>query len=121
MTPMLFLVFTVVLFAATAAAVTGRRGQVCERGVGYTVSAAVEADPALNARANELVATWCTVAAVLAALPLVALAANGLNRDVPLWALATLAAYGFLVVCVGGYPFERIKHLGRDEQRRAAF
>lgn len=115
MSSLLFLVFTVVLFTATAAAVTGRRGQVCERGVGYTVPAAVEADPALNTRANELIATWCTVAAILAALPLVALAVNGIDRDLPILALAALAAYGFLVVCVGGYPFERIKHLGSHE------
>lgn len=119
MSALVFVVFTVVLFTATAAAVTGRRGQVCERGVGYTVPAAVEADPGLNTQANELVATWCTVAAVLAVLPLVAIAVNGIDRDLPVWALAALAAYGFLVVCVGGYPFERIKHLSSQGQRPA--
>jgi hypothetical protein len=31
--------------------------------------------------------------------------------------LAALAAYGFVVVVVGGYPFERIKHLG-DHQKK---
>lgn len=119
MNTLLFLIFTVALFTATAAAVTGRRGQVCERGVGYTVPAAVETDPALNRKANELVATWCTVTAVLAAFPLIALAVNGSDRDLPLWAVVTLAAYGFLMLCVGGYPFERIKHLGGQEQPRA--
>jgi len=107
----LFAVFTVAVLTATAAAVTGRRGQVCERGVGYDVPAAVEADPVLNAQANRLVATWCTAAAVLAAVPLLGLAWNGLARDMSTPALLILAAYGFLVVCVGGYPFERIKHL----------
>ena len=120
MSILLFVIFTVALLAATAAAVTGRRGQVCERGAGYTVPAAVDADPALNARANELVARWCTLAGALAALPLVALAVHGFDRELPTWALAALAACGFLVVCVGSYPFEKIEHLGQAEQGRAA-
>lgn len=114
MSVVLFLVFSVVVYAAAAAAVTGRRGQVCTRGVGYVVPAAVQADPALATRANDLVATWCTGTAVLAAVPVVGLAVNGIDRDLPLGALAALAAYGFLVVCVGSYPFERIQQLGRD-------
>jgi hypothetical protein len=120
MSALLFLLFTVALFTATAAAVTGTRGQVCERGVGYTVPAAVEADPALNARANRLVATWGTAAAVLSAVPLVALALHGFDRDLPLWALLALAAWGFVVVVVGGYPFEQIKQLGSPQERHPA-
>lgn len=116
-----FLLFTVALFAATAAAVTGRRGQVCERGIGYTVPAQVEADPALDRRANELVATWCTAAAVLAAVPVVVLAVAGLDRaDLPLWQVGALAAWAFVMVCVGGYPFEKIKHLGERSERSAS-
>lgn len=116
-----FLLFTIALFAATAAAVTGRRGQVCERDIGYTVPAQVEADPELNRRANELVATWCTAAAVLAAVPLVVLAVAGLDRaDLPLWEVGALAAWAFVMVCVGGYPFERITHLGRPADRSSS-
>ena len=120
MTALVFLVFTVALFVATAAAVTGTRGQVCERGVGWTVPAAVEADPALTARANQLVATCGTVAAVLSAVPLVGLAVHGIDRELPLEAAVSCAAWGFLVACVGGYPFERITQLGRHEQRHPA-
>ncbi len=121
MSVLLFLVFTVALFASTAAAVTGRRGQVCERGIGCTVPAQVEADPELERRANQLVATWCTAAAVLAAVPLVVLAVAGLDRgDLPVWALASLAAYAFVVVCVGGYPFEQITRLGQRSERPAS-
>ena len=118
MSLLVFILFAVALFVATAAAVTGTRGQVCERGVGYSVPAPVEADPALSVRANRLVATWCTAAAILAALPLVALAVNGLDRELPLWAAVALAGYGFLLTCVGGYPFERIKHLGEARGSR---
>lgn len=117
---LLFATFTVALLGMTAAAVTGRRGQVCQRGVGYTVPAQVEADPALNKRANQLVATWCTAAAVLAALPLVGLAVAGLDRPVPLPVLVALAAYGFVMVCVASYPFERIKHLHGGSERRTS-
>ena len=120
MSALVFLVFSVALLVATAVAVTGRRGQVCQRGVGYTVPAAVEADPVLNAQANRLVATWGTVTAVLAALPLAAVAVNGIHRDLPLRALVALAGYGLVCTCVGSYPFERIKRLGGQGQRRPA-
>lgn len=118
MVVLLFVVFTAALFVATAAAVTGRRGQVCDRDLGYTVPAAVESDPALDRQANELVARWCTAAAVLAALPLVGLALHGFEDDLPLGALVALAVHGFVVVCVTGYPFERITQLGADARRR---
>ena len=119
MSVLLFLVFSIAVFAATAAAVTGRRGLVCERGVGYVVPAVVEADPALNTTANVLVTRWCTAAAVLAAVPVVGLVINGLDRALAIWVPPTLAAYGFLIACVGGYPFERIMHLGGHEGRKA--
>jgi len=115
MSVQVFLAFSVAVFAATAAAVTGRRGQVCERGAGYVVPAVVEADAGLNKRANDLVARWCTAAAALAAVPLLGLAINGIDRTLPLWVLAALAAYGFLIACVGGYPFELIRRMGGHE------
>lgn len=120
MSALAFLVFTLALLAASAAAVTGTRGQVCERGVGYVVPAAVESDPALRVRADRLVAGWGTVAAVLSAVPLVVLAVRGLDRELPLGALVGLAAWGFVVACVGGLPFARIDRLGHDQHHRAS-
>lgn len=113
---LLFVLFGLATVACGLAALTGRRGDVCTRGVGYDVPAAVESDPALSRAANELVARWCTLGAVLAAAPLVPLGQAVLtHRDpLPLSGLLVLAAYGFVLVCVGGYPFERIRHLSAD-------
>ncbi len=117
---LVFLIFSVGLLAATAAATTGRRGHVCDRALGYTVPAVVAADPDLTRRANELVARWCTAAAVLAAVPLVGLALYGIRRDdLPLWVLVLLAVHGFLFACAAGYPFERIEQLGGEARRPA--
>jgi hypothetical protein len=65
----------------------------------------------LLARAARLVTTWCTAAAVLSALPLGLLAVRGLHEPVPLGLLVALAAHGFAVVLVGGYPFARLERL----------
>ena len=62
-------------------------------------------------RADRLVLRWCTAAAVLSALPVVLLAVRGLHEPVPPPLLAAHAVHGFVVVLVGGYPFERIRHL----------
>ena len=109
---LLFGIFTTALLAATAAAWTGWTGDVAVRDVGYDVPARVEADPARVREANRLVRRWCTGAAVLSALPLVLLAVRGLREPVPLPLLTALAVWGFVVVVVGGYPFERIRQSG---------
>jgi hypothetical protein len=108
---LLFGVFTVAGLAATAAAWTGWTGEAAVRDVGWTLPARVEADPSLVREADRLVRTWCTAAAVLSAVPVVLLAVRGLGEPLPLGLLLAAAAYGFLVVVVGGYPFERIKGL----------
>ena len=108
---LLFGVFTVAGCAATAAAWTGWTGEVGVRDVGYDLPARVEADPALVREANRLVRTWCTAAAVLSAVPVVLLAVRGLGEPLPLGLLLAAAAYGFVLVVVGGYPFERIRGL----------
>lgn len=111
--------FGVAGLVLATAALTGRRGQVCQRGVGYTVPAEVEADPVLNRQANELVALWCSAGATLAAPPaafLVLLAARG-DADLSLASLVILALYGFVLTCIGVYPFEKIKHLERDARQ----
>ncbi len=68
------------------------------------------ADPALLREANRLVTTWCTAAGLLSAVPVVLLAVRGLPEPLPLPLLA-LTAHGFVLVVVGGYPFERIARL----------
>ncbi|MGW8379297.1 hypothetical protein [Streptomyces sp. ODS28] len=112
--------FTVVCFSVLGAvsllaAVTGYRGQACDRHRGYEVPERVRADAALRKRANETVAFWCTGAAVLSVPPLVPSAGAILRGDGgsswSLGALAALAAYGFLVVVLSRYPFEKIKHM----------
>ena len=109
----LFAVFGLAAVVLGLAALTGRRGDVCTRGVGYAVPAAVESDPALNHAANELVTRWCTIAALMAAAPLLPLGqAIATQREpLPLPGLLVLAGYAFVVAVLGGYPFERINHL----------
>lgn len=121
MSVVLFCAFGVAALVFTAAAVTGRRGQVCQRGMGYAVPARVEADPELSEKANEMVASWSTVGAFLALAPMLVLTALGLGRDepLPLWVLVVFAAYGFLLVCLGSYPFEKIEQLGDSPQPHA--
>jgi hypothetical protein len=109
-----FGVFTVAGLAATAAARTGWTGEAGSRDVGWTLPARVEADPALLREANRLVTTWCTAAAVMSAVPVVLLALRGLHEPLPIPLLLAAAAYGFVLVLVGGYPFEKIGLLGDE-------
>lgn len=106
--------------AASLAARAGYRGQVCDRFAGYEVPAAVRSDPALRKRADDLVAFWCTGAAVLGFAPLVPLGSvllSGGGASVSTWGLVALAAYALVVVTVGGYPFEKIKQLADSAAR----
>ncbi|MFH8795904.1 hypothetical protein [Streptomyces sp. NPDC017941] len=113
-----FIICCFVLLAVVTllAARVGRRGQVCDRSIGYDVPDEVKRDPALRARANQLVAHWCTGAAILSLAPLVpigrVLLADG-DRAIGTAGLLVVAAYGLVVVVVAGYPFEKIKHLAR--------
>ncbi|MBD0840458.1 hypothetical protein [Streptomyces sp. TRM68416] len=103
--------------ASFLAARVGYRGEVCNRSLGYDVPAEVKADPALRKRANHLVAFWCTGAAVLSLAPLVPIGSvvlSGGGKSVSTWGLAVFALYGMVVVIVGAYPFEKIKHLADD-------
>ncbi|RLU81367.1 hypothetical protein CTZ27_33070 [Streptomyces griseocarneus] len=115
---MAFLMFTgfVLLgLVSLLAAVTGRRGHVCDRNRGYRVPAAVAADPRLAKKANDLVAFWCTGAAFLSVPPLIPLllrlTGDG-REDFSVPVLLAIAAYGFLVVVIGRYPFEKIRRMG---------
>ncbi|MFE6699950.1 hypothetical protein [Streptomyces sp. NPDC057718] len=111
----LFGCFLLVVVVSSLAARTGYRGKVCDGAAGYEVPAAVKADPALRKRANDLVAFWCTGAAILSFAPLVPLGSvilSGGGKSVSTWGLVAFAAYGLVIATVGGYPFEKIKQLG---------
>ena len=111
MTGIVFVIFAAALFVVTASARTGWRSQVCHGFERHLVAPGVQADPELNARLNQLVKRWGTAAAVLAALPLPALAIHGIERDLPIWAAAVLALHGLIMTCAAQYPFEKIKQL----------
>ncbi|MFE0043370.1 hypothetical protein [Streptomyces albireticuli] len=103
--------------ASLSAAVTGYRGQVCDPHDGYDLPSAVAEDSALEQTANELIAFWCTGAAILSAAPLIALFGILLrDGDAPLTggALTALTGYGILVVAICRYPFKKIKRLTAD-------
>ncbi|WP_432194455.1 hypothetical protein [Streptomyces sp. bgisy027] len=109
--------FCVLSVASLLAARVGYRGEVCNKSVGYDVPAEVKADPVLRKRADQLVAFWCTGAAVLSLAPLVPIGSvimSGGGKSVSTWGLLVFALYGMAVVIVGAYPFEKIKHLGSD-------
>lgn len=115
---LLFCCFVVAAGVSVLAVRTGRRGEVCDSSLGYDVPAEVRADPVLRRRANDLVVFWGTGAALLSLAPLVPLGliiADGENRALSTWGLVAFAAYGFLIVVVGGYPFEKIKRLAPAE------
>ncbi|MFI0739230.1 hypothetical protein ACH4PU_14230 [Streptomyces sp. NPDC021100] len=107
--------FLVLGLVSLLAAVTGYRGRACDRHQGYEVPRAVLEDRELSAKANGLIAFWCTGAAVLSVPPLVPLAGMLLREEdpsLPVGALLALAGYGFVVVVVCRYPFERIRRMG---------
>ncbi|GAA4770785.1 MULTISPECIES: hypothetical protein [Streptomyces] len=106
--------------AGSLAARTGYRGGVPDRANGYEVPARVASDPVLRARANGLVAFWCTGSALLsfaALVPLGRVVLRGGSGSLSTPGLVALALYGLVVVVVGAYPFERIKHLGVSAER----
>ncbi|RVW02275.1 hypothetical protein [Rhodococcus spongiicola] len=108
------LLFFIAAAASGLAAYAGFRGWVTDPGKGYEVPDKVQESPELSRTANALVARWCSVAAILALIPAVALVPSilsDMNIQLPLWKLAVTALYGMAVTTVGGYPFERISRL----------
>ena len=77
---------------------------------GRDVPDRVKTTPQLRAEANRLFRIWCVVAAVLILAPLMWLFAD-FQRERTTWELLGLAAYVFVVVIVGSYPFAKIKEL----------
>ncbi|MEU8852016.1 hypothetical protein AB0C70_38655 [Streptomyces sp. NPDC048564] len=113
----IFSCFCVLGVVSMLAARVGYRGEVCNKSVGYDVPAEVKSDPALRKRADQLVAFWCTGAAVLSVAPLVPIGSvilSGGGKSVSTWGLVVFTLYGMAVVIAGAYPFEKIKHLGGD-------
>ncbi|NUV78982.1 hypothetical protein [Streptomyces sp. CAI-155] len=115
----LFGCFLLLGLAGSLAARTGYRGKVGDRTTGYDAPAAVRSDPVLRQRANDLVAFWCTGAAILGLAPLVPLGTvilSGGGRSVSTSGLAAFAAYALVIAVVGGYPFEKIRQLGASAE-----
>ncbi|MEU2855515.1 hypothetical protein [Streptomyces syringium] len=107
--------FLVLGLVSLLAAVTGYRGQVCDRHQGYEVPRTVMEDRELTAKANELIAFWCTGAAVLSVPPLVPMIGMLLKDGDPslsAGALLAMAGYGSVIVVVCRYPFEKIRRMG---------
>lgn len=98
------------------AATTGNRGQVCDPVRGYNVPEHVRKDPALEKKANDIVAFWCTGASIMALPPVIVLPttlSTGASPSLP--ALVVLAAYGLATGLIARYPFERISRLTPDQ------
>ncbi|WP_189035749.1 hypothetical protein [Streptomyces daqingensis] len=110
-----FCCFALAAVAGLLAARAGYRGKVCDGRAGYDVPERVKRDPELRREADRLVAFWCTGAAVLSVAPLVPVGdvlLHGGDKSIPTWGLLVLALYGLVVVTVGAYPYEKIKHMG---------
>lgn len=108
------LLFLLAAVVSGMAAYTGRKGWVTDPTKGYTVPERVRADPDLSRTANQLVATWCLLAAGLAVAPSVALLPTLLSDfriEPSTQFLLVAAAYGVVVGAVARYPFERIRRL----------
>lgn len=107
----LILLFGVGAGAFVYGASLGFRGKVLYSDYyGESISDRVKVDPRLRAKANSTFKVWCLTAAVLTVAPIVWIATN-LTRDLSTVELALVAAYAFIVVVIGGYPHEKIKHL----------
>lgn len=107
----LTLVLMVGLCAFAYSAAIGFRGKALNVDYyGRGVPDRVKTTPHLRARANRLFVV-CGVAAAISMLgPLMWLFAD-FQRERTTWELLGLAAYAFVVVIVGSYPFAKIKSL----------
>lgn len=108
------LAFGLAAVVSALAAYTGHRGWVTDPRKGYRVPARVRSDPELTHRANQLVGTWCLLAAGLALAPPLAVVPAMMSEfrlDASTGLLAATAAYALLVGAVARYPFARIQRL----------
>lgn len=74
---------------------------------GRDVSDRVKTTPQLREEANRSFKIWCVVAAMLLLAPLIWLFTE-FQRERTTWELLGLAAYVFIVVIVGSYPFAKM-------------
>lgn len=99
------------LGAFTYGAAVGFRGKALDVDYyGRDIPDRVKTTPQLRAEANRSFRTWCVVAAMLILAPLLWIVAD-FQRERTTWELLGLAAYVFIVVIVGSYPFAKIKTL----------
>jgi hypothetical protein len=111
MNTVLAILLLVGLGAFAYAASVGIRGKVLHRDYyGAKVPDRVVTDPRLRATANRAFTVWCSAGALLLVAPIVWLFSD-FARERTVSELAFLAAYVFVAVVVGGYPFEKIKNL----------
>jgi hypothetical protein len=113
--------FTLLGLAAMWLASLGYRDKICDVNPGQDIGERVRTDPELRAKANQLVAFWCTGTAVLSVpplIPLYRLVQDGQDNVVSTVGLVTLGAYGFVLVCMGQYPFQKIKQYDQESRKR---
>lgn len=113
-TTILAVLFLVAAVASALASYTGFKGRVTDPDRGYRVPEHVKRDAASTRRANNLVATWCLLAAGLALAPAIAVVpilTSDFHLEVSTGFLAATAAYGLIVASIARYPFERIQRM----------
>ncbi|WP_415975972.1 hypothetical protein [Rhodococcus sp. 077-4] len=77
---------------------------------GCEVSDRVKTTPQLRKRANRSFVYWCVAAAILLLVPLVWIVGD-FQRSRTTLELLGLAAYVFVVVVIGSYPFAKIESM----------
>ncbi|MDV8055920.1 hypothetical protein [Rhodococcus sp. IEGM 1343] len=111
MNTVLALLLMVGLCAFAYGAAVGFRGKALHVDYyGRDVPDRVKTTPHLRARANRIFVVCGVAAATLLLAPLVWIFSD-FQRDRTTWELAGLAAYVFVAVVIGGYPFAKIKSL----------
>ncbi|MFI9402630.1 hypothetical protein [Nocardia sp. NPDC052316] len=107
------LIFGLIFVSCTYIASKGYRGVATSPSEGYgeDIPDTTLTNPQRRKKANNLVAIWATLSAVLCIPPIAytAYVAMDPERRIPLPVLVILAAYAIAVCSMAAYPLEKIK------------